>query len=76
MLLKLVGLKYATSLDLNVGCYHIKLWPFPRKVCTIVLPCERDEYQKLTIELCNIPDKFQEKMNKYFNGLDHTLTAS
>ena len=28
LLLKLEGFKYATSLDLNMGYYHIKLRPF------------------------------------------------
>lgn len=37
ILLKLEGFKYATSLDLNMGYYHIKLSPQSRKLCTIVL---------------------------------------
>ena len=38
LLLKLKGFKYATSLDLNMGYYHIKLCLFSKKLCTIVLP--------------------------------------
>jgi hypothetical protein len=38
LLLKLEGFPYATSLDLNMGCYHIKLTPFSKSLCTIVLP--------------------------------------
>ena len=30
LLLKLEGFKYASSLDLNMGYYHIKLCPFSR----------------------------------------------
>ena len=26
---KLEGFMYATSLDLNMGCYHVRLTPFP-----------------------------------------------
>ena len=38
LLLKLEGFRYATSLDLNMGYYHIRLSPDSRKLCTIVLP--------------------------------------
>ena len=64
LLLKLEGFKYASSLDLNMGYYHIKLCPFSKKLCTIVLPWGKYEYQKLSMGLCNSPDIFQEKMNE------------
>jgi hypothetical protein len=38
MLLKLEGFQFATSLDLNMGYYHIELDPDAKKLCTIVLP--------------------------------------
>ena len=38
LLLKLEGFKYDSYLDLSTGYYHIKLCPFSRKLCTIVLP--------------------------------------
>ena len=38
LLLKLEGFKYATSLDSNMGYYHIELDTISRKLCTIVLP--------------------------------------
>ena len=38
MLLKLEGFKYGTSLDLNMGYYHIELTPNSKRLCTIVLP--------------------------------------
>ena len=74
LLLKLEGFKYASSLDLNMGYYHIKLCPFSRKLCTIVLPWGKYEYQKLPMGLCNSPDIFQEKMNELFYGLDYVRT--
>jgi hypothetical protein len=40
LLLQLEGFQYASSLDLNMGYYHIKLNPDARKLCTIVLPLE------------------------------------
>ena len=36
LFLKLEGFKYATSLDLNMGYNHFKLYPFSRKLCTVV----------------------------------------
>jgi hypothetical protein len=37
MLLNLEGFQYATSLDLNMGYYHIELNPNSCRLCTIVL---------------------------------------
>ena len=61
LLLKLEEFKYASSLDLKMGYNYIKLCPFSRKVCTIVLPWGKYEYQKLPMGLCNSPDIVQEK---------------
>ena len=36
LLLKLEGFQHATSLDLNMGYYHIELMPFSKRLCTIV----------------------------------------
>jgi len=63
MLLKLEGFQWATSLDLNMGYYHIKLDPASRTLCTIVLPWGKYEMQRLPMGLCNSPDIFQEKMS-------------
>jgi hypothetical protein len=63
LLLKLEGFQYATSLDLNMGYYHIELSPNSKRLCTIVLPWGKYEYQKLPMGLCNSPDIFQEKMS-------------
>ncbi len=38
LLLKLEGFQYATSLDLNVGYYHIELDLLAQEMCTIALP--------------------------------------
>ena len=38
LLLKLEGFKYGTSLDLNMGYYHIELSPDSKRICNIVLP--------------------------------------
>ena len=70
MLLKLQGFRFATSLDLNMGYYHIELNPDSKRLCTIVLPFGKFEYQRLPMGLCNSPDIFQEKMSELFAGLD------
>ena len=71
MLLNLEGFQYATSLDLNMGYYHLELDPASKELCTIVLPFGKFEYQRIPMGLCNSPDIFQEKMNELFQGLDY-----
>ena len=43
MLLKLEGFQYATSLDLNMGYYHIELTPGSKQLCTLVFPFDKYE---------------------------------
>lgn len=74
MLLKLEGFQYATSLDLNMGYYHIELNPDAKKYCTIVLPFGKFEYQRLPMGLNNSPDIFQEKMSELMLGLEFVRT--
>ena len=57
-----------------MGYYHIKLCPFSRKPCTMVLPRGKYVYQKFPIGLCNFLDIYQEIMYKLFNGLDYVRT--
>jgi hypothetical protein len=71
LMLKLEGFRYATSLDLNMGYYHIELSPDSKKLCTIVLPFGKYEYQRLPMGLCNSPDIFQEKMAELFHDWDY-----
>ena len=47
MLLKLEGFQWASSLDLNMGYYHIELTPNASKYCTIVFPWGKYEYLSL-----------------------------
>ncbi len=70
MLQKLEGFQFASSLDLNMGYYHIKLTPNSRRLCTIVLPWGKYEYCALPMGLCNSPDIFQEKISELFAGLE------
>ena len=62
---------YATTLDLNMGYYHIELTRFARSVCTIVLPWGKYEFMRLPQGLCNSPDIFQEQMLDLFQDLEY-----
>jgi Reverse transcriptase (RNA-dependent DNA polymerase) len=70
LLQKLEGLYLATSLDLNMGYYHIGLTPYVSTLCTVVLPWGKYEYLRLPMGLCNSPDIFQEKMSELMFGLE------
>ena len=71
LLMKLEAFQWATSLDLNMGYYHIELNPDARKLCTIVMPWGKYEYQRLPMGLCNSPDIFQEHMSELFFDLEY-----
>ena len=70
MLQKLEGFQWETSLDLNMGYYHIRLTPNVSKMRTVVFPWGKYEYLRLPMGLCNSPDIFQEKMNELMEGLE------
>jgi Reverse transcriptase (RNA-dependent DNA polymerase) len=54
-----------------MGYYHIELSPDAKKLCTIVLPFVKFEYQQLPMGLCNSPDTFQEKMSNLMCELEN-----
>ena len=64
------GFRYGTTLDLNMGYYHIELSAKSKELCTIVTQRVKYEYQQLPMGLCNSPDIFQEKIYELFIGLD------
>ena len=74
LMLKLEGFQYRTSLDLNMGYYHIKLSPNSKQLCTIVLLWGKYKYQKLPMGLSNSPDIFQEKMSSLMCNLEYVQT--
>ena len=74
MLLKLEGFMHATTLDLNMGYYHIELSPGSKKLCTLVLPWGKYEYQVLPMGLSNSPDIFSEKMGNLMQDLEYVRT--
>jgi hypothetical protein len=72
LLHKLKGFQHVTSLDLNMGYYHIRLTPSASAICTVILPWGKYEYLRLSMGLCNSPDIFQEKMSDLMQGLEFT----
>ena len=62
LLLKLEGFQYATSLDLNMGYYHIELNLRAQEMCTIVLPWGKYRYKRLPMGVANSPDIFRENV--------------
>ena len=53
-----------------MGYYHLELTPNSKKLCTIILPWGKYEYQRLPMGLSNSPDIFQEKMAELFGDLE------
>ena len=70
LLYKLENFTYGTTLDLNMGYYHIELDLQSQQLCAIILPWGKYEYQRLPMGLCNSPDIFQEKVNTLFQELE------
>ena len=73
-MLLLEGFIFATSLDLNMGYYHIVLTPNSQNLCTIILPWGNYRYKRLPMGLKNSPDIFQEKMSGLMAGLEFART--
>ena len=70
MLLKLEGFRYATSLDLNMGYYHIRLREDASNLCAIIIPWGKYRYKRLPMGVANSPGIFQQKMNDLFHGFE------
>ena len=59
MILKVEGFKYATSLYLSMGYYHIRLSTNVINICTIILPWCKYKYKRLPMGVFNSPEIFQ-----------------
>ena len=70
MLLKLEVFKYATSLDLNMGYYHIRSIKEASNLCNIIFSRGNYWYKCLLMGVSNFPDIFYENMNKIFCGFE------
>ena len=70
MLLKSDRSRYATSLDLNMGYYHIQISEDASNFCKIILPWIKYHYKHLPIGGRNSPDMFQQKMKDFFQEFE------
>ena len=68
--MKLEGFQYATSLDLNIGYYHIQLTLNAACLCMIILPCRKYKYVCLPMGIKNAPDIFEEAMLELMHDLE------
>ena len=59
---ELEGFQYATSLDLNMGYYHIVLSDKSSDMCTIVTEFGKYRYKRLPMGVACSPDIFQAKI--------------
>ena len=64
VLQELEGFTFATSLDLNMGYYTIRLDPDASRICTIIFPWGKYSYKRLPmgVAVAGSPDIFQSKM--------------
>ena len=70
----LQGFSYATTIDLNMGYYTIRLSMGAQKICTIVTPWGKYSYTRLPMGVMCAPDIFQEKMSNLMHGLEYVVT--
>ena len=70
----LQGFTYATTLDLNMGYYTIKLDRKAQEVCTITTPVGNYAYLRLPMGINCAPDIFQLKRNNLMSVLEYIRT--
>jgi hypothetical protein len=70
VLQELEGFTFATALNLNMGCYTIRLDPESSKICTIIFPWGKYSYQRLPMDVATSPDIFQAKMSELMATLE------
>ena len=70
MLLNIEGFKYASSLDLNMGYYRIRLSKQSSNLCTIILLWGKYRYKRLPMGVSNSSYILQGEMNKIFCGFE------
>ncbi len=73
-MLKLEGFQYATSLNLNIGYYHIELNLLAQEMCAIVPLWGKKRYKRLPMGVADSPNIFQEKVSDLMTGLEFVQT--
>jgi hypothetical protein len=75
MIRSMEGFTFASSLELNMGYYHIKLDhdADAQKLCTIVSPCQMGKYKYKSLPMgIKIATK---PFHRYIDASDHQLGA-
>ncbi len=68
---ELEGSTYATTLDLNMANYTIRLDPTAAEMCTIIFPWGKYLYQRLPIGFAGSADIFQVEMGTVMAALEY-----
>jgi hypothetical protein len=69
---ELEGFTYATTLDLNMGYYTIRLDPAAATMCTVVFPWDKYSYQRLPkMGFAGLADIFQAAMGNLMATLEY-----
>ncbi len=67
---ELKGFTYATTLDLNMGYYTIRLDPTAAKMCTIIFPWGKYLYQRFPMGFARLADIFKAEMGNLMATLE------
>jgi putative transposase len=67
---ELEGFTYATTLDLNMGYYTIRLDPAAAEMCIIIFPWGKYSYQRLPMGFAGLADIFQAEMGNQMAALE------
>jgi hypothetical protein len=71
VLQELEGFTFATSLDLNMGYYTIRLDPDASRIGTIIFLWGKYSYKRLPMGFAGSPDIFQTKMSELMESLEY-----
>lgn len=71
MLQQMEEFSFVSSVDLNMGYYHITLDLATREICTIVFPWGKYRYKRLPMGAACAPDIFQARMTSIFRELEY-----
>jgi dihydroorotate dehydrogenase len=74
MIRSIEGFTFASSLDLNLGYYHIKLDADAQKLCTVVFLWRKCKYKRLPMCIKIAPDVFQNVISKLVHDMEYVKT--
>ena len=75
-LLKSLGpMRYAKTIDLSMGYYHMHLTQQSKKLCTIILPWGKYCYNSLPMGYSGSSDIFQHELRTMFGDLGYVLVC-